>query len=507
MQISVIKARLDKKQTDVIILPCFQNQETKGAVTLIDSALEGLLTRAMKEENFKAKLGRTFSFHTHEKLGAKRIIIVGLGKKEEVNTEHLRRASATALKCAKTANAKKIAVALPRQKNLTKIDSEESAYALASGALLANYRFLKYQKTKQKKAQKQAIETLEIIAESNKIIKQAEKGIIKAEQFIPGVFLTRNLVNEPALDVTPKRLVNEAEKIAKSNPNISLKVFGEEKLRKMGANALLAVSRGSDEPAFLIHLTYKPKTKAKKRIVLAGKGLTFDAGGLSIKPQEGMKSMKLDMAGAATVFGIFSILAETNTNHEIHGVIPASENLISGKAIKPGDVVTALNGKTIEIINTDAEGRLILADAFSYLGTLEGKWDALIDFATLTGACIIALGEQVAGMFGNNPKLKEKILKASKIEKEQIWEMPLVDDYKSLLKSQIADIANVSKSKTGGAITGGLFLQRFVPKNTPWVHLDIAGPAWEEKGEIPYIPKGGTGFGVRSIARFLEDLS
>jgi leucyl aminopeptidase len=330
---------------------------------------------------------------------------------------------------------------------------------------------------------------------------------MKASKVIQGVYLTRDLVNEPGLHATPKRLVKEAQKIAKANSNISIKVFDEPALKKMKANALLAVARGSDEPAFLIHLTYKPKSTAKKRIALAGKGLTFDSGGLSIKPQEGMKTMKTDMAGAATVLGIFSLLAENNISHEIHGIIPTTENLISGKAIKPGDIVTALNGKTIEIINTDAEGRLILADAFSYLAKDEGKWDALIDFATLTGACVVALGEQVAGLFGNNSKLNEKILKASKNEGEQIWNMPLVDDYQDLLKSQIADLANVTKSKWGGAITGALFLKEFIPKDIPWVHLDIAGPSWEERGEIPYIPKGGTGFGVRSIIRFLSELS
>lgn len=507
MQISAKRSKLEKEQTDLTILPCFQDEESKGLLVSMDRALNGLLTKVMKEESFKGELGKTFVFHTHEKIPAKRIVVVGLGKRNRLDAEHLRRASAAALKVAKRVKAQKIAVALLNQKSITKLNSEESAYALATGALLANYTFYKYQKKEQKKAEQHAIKILEIIDDSQQKIKQAMRGVDKAEQVVQGVFLTRNLVNEPALYATPGRLVQEAEEIAKSSSSINIKVFDELKLKKIGANPLLAVSRGSDEPAFMIHLTYKPKSTPKKRIALVGKGLTFDSGGLSIKPQEGMKTMKIDMAGAATVLGIFSLLAKSNINHEIHGIIPACENLISGKAIKPGDVVTALNGKTIEIINTDAEGRLILADAFSYLGKQKGKWDALIDFATLTSACVVALGEQVAGLFGDNPKLNEKILKASKDEAEQIWNMPLVDDYQDLLKSRIADIANVSRSKWGGAIIAALFLKEFVPKKIPWAHLDIAGPAWEERGEIPYIPKGGTGFGVRSIMRFLSQLS
>lgn len=507
MQISVKLAELSKEQTDATILPCFQDEEAKGLIASLDRAFNGYLARAIKEENFKGELGKTFIFHTHGKVPAKRLIIVGLGEREKVDVEALRRASAAALKAAKAIKAQKLALAFLNQKDIPKLNSQDLAYALATGALLADYTFLKYQRKERGKARKHAIKTWNIVDNSQARVNLAMKGVNKAEEHVGGVVLTRDLVNEPALHATPRRLVQEAEKIAKSSTNINIKVFDERKLKQMGAGALLAVSRGSDEPAFMIHLTYKPKPKAKKKIALAGKGLTFDSGGLSIKPQEVMKTMKVDMAGAATVLGIFSILAKNNIDSEVHGIIPATENLISGKAIKPGDVVKALNGKTIEIINTDAEGRLILADAFSYLGNQKEKWDAVIDFATLTGACIVALGEQVAGLFSNDQKLKDEILKASKIEGEQIWEMPLVDDYESRLKSQIADIANVTKLKWGGAITAALFLREFIPKNTPWAHLDIAGPAWEEQGEIPYISKGGTGFGVRSIMRFLSKFS
>jgi leucyl aminopeptidase len=506
MQISAKQKDLIKEQTDVTILPCFQDKETKGIVAAFDQALSGHLIRTINEEGFEGKLGKTSIFQTHEKIPAKRIIVVGLGKQNDLEAEPLRRGVAAAIKKAKSIKAKEIAIPLFDNQLLGKINPEEAAYAISSGALLADYTFYKYQKEKLQKEEKQAIKTLTILNDSKTRINQMIKGTNRAKKVIQGVYLTRNLVNEPGLHATPKRLVQEAEKIAKLNPNISIKVFDEPSLKKLGANGLLAVARGSDEPAFMIHLIYKPKTP-KKKVVLVGKGLTFDSGGLSIKPQEWMEKMKIDMAGAATVLGVFSILANFDFNHEIHGVIPTTENLISGKAIKPGDVITAMNGKTIEIINTDAEGRVILADAFSYLAKQKEKWNAFIDFATLTGACIVALGEQVAGLFGNNQKLNQQIVKASKIEGEQIWNMPLVGDYQELLKSQIADIANVTKTRWGGAITAALFLKEFVPQNTPWAHLDIAGPSWEEKGEIPYIPKGGTGFGVRSLTRFLSELS
>ncbi|MCH7951277.1 leucyl aminopeptidase [Patescibacteria group bacterium] len=507
MQISAKRAKLESQRTDATILPCFQGEETKGMVSSIDRALNGVLARTIGEENFEGKLGKTFLFHTHGKIPARRIIVVGLGEKKELDAERLRRASAAALKLAKSVKAKTIAISPPPKNGQQMMSVEEEAYALATGALLANYTFHKYQKEKREEAEKHAPKTWTIIDASSRRTSLAKRGTAQAEQFIEGVILTRNLVNEPALHETPKRLVQEAEKIAKVAPAIKMRVFDEPSLKKMGANALLAVSRGSDEPAFLIHLTYKPVKKAKRRLALVGKGLTFDSGGLSIKPQEGMKTMKIDMAGAATVLGIFTILAKVGSKHEIHGIIPTTENLISGKAIKPGDVVTAMNGKTIEIINTDAEGRVILADAFAYLGKQKGKWDAMIDFATLTGACVVALGEQMAGLFGTDPALNEAILKASKGEGEQIWEMPLTEDYQRLIESQIADVANIGKTRWAGAITAALFLKEFVPKDTPWAHLDIAGPSWEESGEIPYIPKGGTGFGVRSIMRFLSELS
>lgn len=507
MKLSARSATVENQSSDVTIIPSFKGEENKGAVASTDRMLGGLLVKTIKRENFVAELGKTFIFHTHEKLPASRILVVGLGEKEKLKAERMRRASAAAIRVVKSLKARDVALILQNLKTSRKLDPAALAYSFATGALLGNYEFVKYQEERRKEVKRQALRSWTLIDKEPRTVKQFSRGLQEAEEYVQGVLLTRDLVNEPALHATPKRLVKEAEKVASKHPRISIKVFNEASLKKMGANALLAVSRGSDEPAFMIHLTYKPKSTPKKRVALLGKGLTFDSGGLSIKPWEGMKTMKIDMAGAATVLGIFSILSSRGSEHEIHGVIPASENLISGKAIKPGDVITALNGKTIEIINTDAEGRVILADAFAYLTLKKLKLDMVIDFATLTGACVVALGEQVAGLFGTDSKLNQAIVLASKKEGEQVWQLPLVEDYESLIKSQIADVANIGKTKWAGAITAALFIKEFVPKDIPWAHLDIAGPAWEEQGNVSYIPKGGTGFGVRSIWRFLENLS
>jgi leucyl aminopeptidase len=263
---------------------------------------------------------------------------------------------------------------------------------------------------------------------------------------------------------------------------------------------LLGIARGSDESPRFIRLSYRGNHK--KNVCLVGKGITFDSGGLSLKPGSGMETMKMDMAGAADILGIFSVISGMKTGCNVTGLIAATENMPSGKAIKPGDIVSVLNGKTVEIVNTDAEGRVILADAISYAEKYV-KPDEIIDLATLTGACIIALGEDVAGLFSNSTELSTRLLRSAKNTGERLWELPLISDYKTLLKSNVADIKNVSKSKYGGAITGALFIREFVPEKIPWAHMDIAGPAYAET-DTPIAPAGGTGYGVRMLLDYLS---
>lgn len=506
MQLKAITGDIIKMAADAVVLPVFQGEEVKGPVDALDKHFAGKLSRTIKEEAYRAEPGKTLTFHTFDMLPGKRLILVGMGERSKVTNDGFRRASATALKIVKSVKANTVVFPLPGKHFGSDLDPREIAYASASGALLADYEFFKYKK-KHEEARRSKVDEWTFMVTSDAQAREMMGELQRAAEYVEGVSLARDLINEPGMYATPKRLVQEAEKIAKGNPRIALVVYDKRDLIKMGAQALLAVSRGSEEPPYLIHLTYRPPRTVKKRLALVGKGLTFDSGGLSIKAQEGMKNMKIDMAGAATVLGVFSVLVNRELEHEVHGVIPATENLISGKAIKPGDVVTAMNGKTIEIVNTDAEGRVILADAISYITGKKGKLDALIDFATLTGACIVALGEQIAGLFSTDGKLKDAMLASGRLEGEQFWELPLPQDYEKLLESQIADIANIGSNQWAGAITAALFLKQFVPFQIPWLHLDMAGPAWEERGEIPYIPKGGTGFAVRSTLRFLEQFS
>ena len=298
-----------------------------------------------------------------------------------------------------------------------------------------------------------------------------------------------------------------AKAIARKSKNIRCSVFGKKEMKKLGMNGLLAVARGSHEEPKFIKLTYRGGTSASsvsnKTICLIGKGITYDSGGLSLKPQSVLETMKCDMAGAATILAVFQAIRIVKPKINVVGLIAATENMPGGGAIKPGDVVRALNGKTIEIVNTDAEGRVVLADALSYASKYI-KSDYIIDLATLTGACVVALGEDIAGLFTDNEKLAGILFGAGTRVGEKMWRMPIANEYEEHLKSEIADVRNVSKTKYGGAINGALFLKEFAPKETPWAHLDIAGPAFAEK-DTTLAPYGGTGFGVQTILSIISE--
>ncbi len=331
-------------------------------------------------------------------------------------------------------------------------------------------------------------------------INSFERGIELGNLFSIAVNYARDLVNEPPSTLNPTYLSEEAIKIAKQNTNIETTIFDAKKMKKIGMKASLDIGKGSIEEPKFIKLEYRPK-RAFNKIILVGKGLTFDSGGLSIKTSEGMETMKIDMAGAAAVLAVFKVVEKLKINVHLIGLISAVENMPSGSSIRPGDVTRAFNGKTIEVLNTDAEGRVTLADSLSFAASLKPKY--IIDMATLTGACMIALGEEISGIMGNNRELISQIFEAGKIENEKNWELPLENRYKEMLKSNIADIKNTAK-RYGGAITAGLFLQEFVDK-TPWVHMDIAGPAYYEK-DTDLVPKGASGIPVKTILRFLMNV-
>jgi leucyl aminopeptidase len=448
-----------------------------------------------QQEGFESKLNQAAVIHPENAVGIDRLILIGLGLHEDSNAEVFRRAGGRLAK--KLLELKlKHAIIDWTGDALSEIKRDD-IFALMSGILLGSYQYTVF-KTVEKNI---ALDEI-IFRGKDSNISSLKREADHALSYARAVFLTRDLVNGPPSLITPKHLVNIAKQIASSN-KVHLKIFEKKDLIKMKAGGILGVNRGSAQDPFLIHLHYKP-AKFRKSIALVGKGITFDSGGLSLKPANAMETMKMDMAGAATVLSVFSELVHHAPAVEVHGIIPTTENMPGDNAYKPGDVLTALNGKTMEVLNTDAEGRLILADALSY--AVLQKIDGIIDLATLTGACVIALGSLVAGAMSNNPELLDKLKQATIKEGESIWELPLVKEYRNDIKSKVADIKNIGGSREAGTIIGALFLQEFVG-STPWIHLDIAGPAYLEKtvSSVPYLPHGGTGFMVRSLLRFLTE--
>lgn len=493
MNIQLRKFDPQTETADVLVFGVYQGKQTfdaNASVRQIDKQLTGLLTQIAKEESFIGKTNQTLFARTHHAMFAKRVLLVGLGKKSEDDLETVRQAAATALLAVKQTNAKTASALLFGETE----DVRERAHAFVEGVRLADYGFGRYKKDK-----KTNLQLFDVLVEDGHAFQAAKKGMGHAELFAKGTLFVRDLVNTPGLHMTPQHLVDEAKLIAKTNKQIKVKVFDEEKLKRMGAGGILGVSQGSDHPSFLVHMTYTPLTKGKKRIALVGKGVTFDSGGLSLKPADYMMTMKCDMAGAADVLGVFSVIAAIAPKVEVHGIFAAVENMPSGKAIRPGDVLEIMNKKTVEVLNTDAEGRLILADALVY--ATRQKPNVIIDLATLTGACVVALGEEITGIMSNTPTLANAILTAAASSGEKMWELPLEKSYKKLIQSDVADIKNIG-GRYGGAVTAGLFLQEFVDK-TPWAHLDIAGPAFAERDINAYEKKGATGHGVRTLLKYL----
>jgi leucyl aminopeptidase len=491
---------------DVFIAPHFAESKTlTGALKELDRALNGYISTVIGEEGFEGRPGQNLMVHTHGMISPKRVLVLGLGTKAALTTEAVRRAAAVAVRASQAVHADDIAVELDPLAS-AKLPLPELAQAFTEGAALGSYQFLKYKSQEERdKAAKAAVQLVHLIGSNaaavRKLTAGAERGFLGAE----ATMMVRDLVNEPAVAVTPKDLARAAEQLGKI-PGVTVTVYNETAIRKLKMGSFLSVAAGSDEEPYLVHLSYKPRgKKAAKKLALCGKGITFDSGGLSIKPSQYMESMKQDMAGAGIILGVFSVITQLKPNVELHGVFAATENMPSGKATRPGDIVRAYNGKTIEVTNTDAEGRLILADALSWtVDTI--KPDYIVDLATLTGAAIVALGQEVAAVMGNSERLTQQYLAASQQAGEQHWELPLVEEYATeLLKSPVADLSNSPRSHWAGSIVGGLFLREFVGE-TPWLHVDIAGPAWAEKQVLPYAPFGGTGFGVRTVLNLLTTL-
>lgn len=484
-----------KLEADILINFCFE--EDIALFSLHSQALTKLFAEATSREDFKGKLGESVVLYPKGIIASYKLLIMGLGKKEKLTVFDIQQQIAGCIKAIRDMHPAKIAFVIPDFWFST-YSTELVVQSLVEAVFLSTYRFAAYKTDIEKK--KRVIEEVIINLPANKIA-SGEQGLKRGEITGIATCFARDLINEPPFVTTPTYLAQTATTIAKnSKGSIKVTILEKEEVQKFGMNAFLGVARGSDEPPKFILLKYKP-AKSKTKVVLVGKGITFDTGGLSLKSAEHMETMKLDMSGAAAVLAVFSAIPQLMPAVEVTGIIPACENMPSGKALKPGDILKAMNGKTIEVLNTDAEGRLTLADAFSYALSRE-KPGEIIELSTLTGACMVALGQDIAGMWSNDEKLSVSIIKSAQEAGEKIWNMPLETGYKELIKSTIADVKNIQTGKYGGAITAALFLREFVGE-TAWVHLDIAGPAFAEK-DIPLTPAGGAGFGVRLLLHYLD---
>jgi leucyl aminopeptidase len=476
---------------DCLAIGLFEEQvEQSQQFIALNQALDGLLQEIVNESEFKGKSGETTWLRSPSGQPlARKIVLIGLGKPDGWTLEGLRQATATAVRTAQKQKSKTVGLALP----LCNDNAALSAGAIAEGIELSLHQDNRFKSEPEANGSKQYIEQVDMLG----VGMQAD-AIAKAQQVSAGVILARELVNAPANVVTPMSLADTAAELAQAL-GLTLEVLEKEQCEALGMGAFLGVAQASDMPPKFIHLTYKPKGTPTRKLAIIGKGLTFDSGGLNIKPTgSGIETMKMDMGGAAATLGAAKAIGTLKPNVEVHFIVAATENMISGHAIHPGDILTASNGKTIEINNTDAEGRLTLADALVFAEKL--GVDAMVDLATLTGACIVALGNDIAGVWSPQDDLATALLSASEQAGEKMWRMPLEDKYFEGLKSSIADMKNTGP-RPGGSITAALFLKQFVQK-TAWAHLDVAGPVWTEK-ESGYHNVGATGFGVRTLVNWV----
>ncbi|NOQ18155.1 MAG: leucyl aminopeptidase [Dehalococcoidales bacterium] len=498
MEIKVIAGNIAEIKAGAIVVDLLEGTESlSGDIAGIDSALGGAILRLIKQGEIKGKLNEVTLVHSLGRLPADRVAVVGLGKQSELSLDRVRGAVAEACRLLRQKGCASIA-ATALGAGVAGITPETAAQAVAEGARLGLYSFRRHIT---KEAEYGEIGELTVVAAGEVELAGLERGCAKGRTMAEATNRARDMANEPANYMTPAIMAETAKGLA-DECRLEIDVLEEEQMKELGMGALLGVARGSREPARFIILNYRGSDAAGIDIALVGKGITFDSGGISIKPSEKMAEMKGDMAGGAAVMTAMKALAQLKPGINVMAVIPATENLPGGSAIKPGDVLTAMGGKTIEIISTDAGGRLVLADALGYVKKAGAK--RIVDVATLTGACHIALGDVCSGAFGNNQELIDRVIAAGGEAGELIWPMPMYEQYKEQNKSDVADIKNTG-GRYGGAITAAQFLAEFVG-DTPWVHLDIAGTFISDK-EKGYLTKGATGVAVRTLVNLVLDLA
>jgi leucyl aminopeptidase len=460
----------------------------------LDKETGGALRRAMASSRFTGRKDEVLGVLAPARLAVGRVLLIGLGKASALDAAAMQGLGGNVVAQLNSAGEGEAAVALDRLTEM-KLAPSEAAANFAFGATLRGYRFDRY-RTKEKPEQKPSLRVLTLMTRD---AAAARRAFAPLKELAEGVFLTRNLVSEPANVIYPETLAAAARQLTRVG--VRVEVLDERRMRRLRMNALLGVGQGSVHPPRLVVMQWRGGARAAP-LAFIGKGVTFDTGGISIKPADGMWDMKWDMGGAGVVIGLMRALAGRKARVNAVGVIGLVENMPSGSAQRPGDIVKSMSGQTIEVLNTDAEGRLVLADALWYCQD-RFKPRLMIDLATLTGAIIIALGSEHAGLFSNNDELANRLVEAGAAVGEKLWRLPLADAYDRMMDSDAADIKNISGGREASSITAAQFLQRFV-NNVPWAHLDVAGTTWSKK-EAATIPKGATAFGVRLLDRFIAD--
>ena len=493
MDQEVKAGRIEEEPTELAVLMSFESEKMPAkpsSLRRFDAALGGAVKALYADNEFRGKKGQSAIIHTLGKVKAKRLLLLGLGEKAKFNPDVLRKAAAFAATKARDMNLQELAVEVPEE--AVRLPMDRQAEALTTGSFLSLYRFEKYVCEKDRKPK---LKKLTLVS-SKRGLRKATESANRAMVVADAVFLARDIANDSGPDGTPKAIVEIALEQSKKN-GVKCQVFDEKELEKRKMGGILNVGRGSENPPRLVVMEYG--SPRRPTVAIVGKGITFDSGGISIKPSKDMDVMKSDKSGAAVTIAVMQAAARLKLPVHLIGLAPLAENMPSGRSYKPGDIIRTMSGKTVEVLSTDAEGRLILADALTFAQTFKPRY--IVDLATLTGACLIALGHHAAGLMGNNEALKRALKSAGDEVGERVWELPLFEAYYEQIKSEVSDMKNTGGSE-GGAITAGAFLGRFI-ESSNWAHIDIAGTSWsgDDKG---YLRKGATAFGVRLLMEFIS---
>jgi len=487
VKISLSKRPISNPAAELLVLATTAARWSDD-VAMLDRVFKGLLRRAIKRAEFKGADGSTLLIQTHGTIAPIAIVLVGVDPTAAPRTWH--QVADIAVHQARETKSNRIAIAFGRA-----LDAAETIASVSEAVILSAYRFDRY-KSKAANAKRPA--TVQLLVQKDDLIRR--QALARGRLFAAATCYARDLITTPAADITPSHLANAARRLARRS-RLRVRVFDERALGRAGMGAILGVGQGSARPPRLIELVYRPRGRARKRIAIVGKGITFDSGGLSLKHAESMQGQKRDMAGGAAVLGVMSVIASLAPSIEVRAYVASAENMPDGRAIKPGDVLRAYNGKTIEVLNTDAEGRLVLADALAYAA--KAKPDFIIDLATLTAAVGAALGRRYAGIMGSDPDLTRALIAAGRRAGENLWELPLVEEYRADIDSRVADLKNTGEGYAG-TIIGGLFLREFVA-GLPWAHIDFSSTVVTDK-PFPAHPAGATGFGVRTLLQYITGL-